>query len=171
MPRIAMTTGPRSAGKTTFCKTFMTVRHDVLFVHHDGSPEKEAAVWDTIAGSMTRHGKGVRIVLDHPNTPHERKTIVARLHSLGAHDVEAWHFITPQCTAIRWLKELRQRRIEAATDPRDRRWLELMERHVLEEQHRSYVLFRSHPIAMDEGFTRIYSIDPRTPPDLRVLLR
>ncbi len=171
MPRIAITTGPRNAGKTTFCKTFTTLRHDVLFVHHDGSPEKETAAWDTIAALIERHGKSVRIVLDCPNAPYERKAVVMQLHSLGAHDVEAWHFITPQCIAIKWLKELRRQRMETASDPRDRRWIELTERHVLEEQYESYILFRSHPISMDEGFTRIYSIDPRTPPDLRVLLR
>ncbi len=162
--RAAIAVGPKAAGKTTFCQSFVAGRSDAILIRSNDNDvfTGEGILWRTIAQNLrTNADKDAQFILDcHCCNPEQRKEIVTRLHTIGIADVEAWHFVTPEFVCVKWFTELDEREERALTDPRDRKWRALFRPHTIKAIHREYAAF---PIpTVQEGFSRIRSIDPRS---------
>ncbi len=163
--RAAIAVGPKAAGKTTFCQSFAAGRSDAILVRSVNNDDftEEGILWKTIVQNLHAcTDKSAHFILDcHCCNPTERKEVIVRLHSLGIADVEAWHFVTPEFICVKWFIERDEREEHALTDPRDRRWRALFRPHAIKAVHHAYIDFPTPTI--QEGFSRIRRIDPRTP--------
>ena len=174
MKRVILTVGPRGSGKSTFCEKVIAIHPEVVLVSRDaillemfGSVELSPYAGDHYIGKMRMweiaaeylKREDITIILDCWNGfARERYEITTNLRKLGAEVIEAWYFVTPEETVIKWTLE---------REPvKSGKWAETTRRMRADSCHHDYQLFHSQPVKPDQGFNAIHRINPlRLTPD------
>lgn len=119
MKRVILMVGPQYSGKSTFCQKALPLFPDVSYVSRDEilielfgttllsryTGEHGAGLnrlWEIVATRLRKRGR-VTLLLDMWNGfLQERMLIAEKLRRLGARKVDAWYFVTPLETCIKW---------------------------------------------------------------------
>lgn len=174
MKEVILTVGPQGAGKTTFCKKIVKAHPEIAYVSRDEVLTEmfgKTSLNPYTGGHIVAFERMLDIVaeqLDQPNArmildcwngfPGERVAITQRLRFFGADRVEAWRFVTPEETCIKWFMDR-----EEATVPdksTDERWRQLRRDMAIDSCRSNYALYHRQPVELDQGFNFITCIDP-----------
>lgn len=119
MKTVILTSGPRAAGKSTFCDMVQKNHPEVAFFSRDkllislfgktsldcysgGHQYALDVLFENIKKSLSAEGDQ-KMLLDCWNGyPSDRRHIIRRLKEAGADRIICWRFITPLETCIRW---------------------------------------------------------------------
>jgi predicted kinase len=167
MKTVFLTSGPRGAGKSSYCKQ-VAERHPCVEIisrdeiltslfgstelnPYEGGHEYARKIFLEKVQTRLSSQKDSLILLDYWNGfPEVRKEIIKQLRKYGAERIIAWYFVTPLGICERWYMQKDERRNEG--------WIKDMRLHNYRKDFHLY-----HKLAAnitDDGFDAVVEINP-----------
>jgi len=173
MKRVVLTIGPQYAGKSTFSEQVVKAYSEVILasrdkvlmrlfgkVYLDSYSGGHYAAWDELWKEVDGHLQqlsNVTLILDAWNGPPEdRRPIVEKLRAMGVDRVEAWHFVTPLETCIKWMEKREPIKIK-------NKWSELRRDTRIESYSRIHKAFCAVRIEKEGWFDSVRRINVLEP--------
>jgi len=167
MKTVALTIGPRGAGKSTYCRAYLAAHPEAALVSRDEILLElfgEASIdpYTDSRGIVLREiwrrvkkcfEEGYQLViLDCWNGwSNEREYLTKHLREgCGVEVVVAWRFITSEDWCLRWFLE-KDNILRSYDGNRE---------YAIRVQRRDFLLYNDQPVELDQGFNSIRFIDP-----------
>ncbi len=182
MKHVILTVGPQCVGKSTFCNKIIQAHPEIILISRDailmelfgkiyldkysgGHYIALEKMWEKVTEQLQ---KDSLIILDCWNDSAEkRKTITEKLRSLGAQRIDAWYFVTPENTCVKWYMKEVSSEIKTVNP----KWGKLQQESMCDQFCRCYEFFHSQTVDHTQGFDFIKKIDPLETPTFEMLLR
>ncbi len=174
MRRVLLTVGPQCAGKSTYCQKVVAAHPEIVLISRDailnelyGTPWLDKytgghlvgleLMWKRVAECLQKNS--TTVILDTWNNhEYDRREITAKLRSLGAEIIEAWHFATPRKICLKWWFKREQPDFGQHKD----KWKKICLQSHIHSYYDHYKYCQSQPVSLDQGFDSIKQINPLT---------